>query len=1270
MSSSESEDWECPLCMEEMDIDDRGFFPCECGYQTPKLKPISAAQVAKIKNDKKAKEREKREIEGHNRRHLANVRVVQKNLVYVIGLPINLATESTLRGYDYFGQFGRINKIVINKRQAGTNSHHPTVGVYVTYATKDEATRAINAVDGSALEGRVLRATYGTTKYCSYYLRNIPCQNPGCMYLHEPGEEADSFTKEDLAANRAGLRDNHSEADEQDHSAPANRMVTRSPSTHLGSGRVVVVSANSFPEFQNNRPQTTAPALSQAPQSAARLRKSADLNGARPRSVEPHSVDSDHTTGSALPATASWASKAVAKKPAAASTDSKPRKSESGTMTLRMVPSSRSRTSTTSTATVAKPSTAAAAVAASSAAVAAPSPSAASASARDRSKTGASASSTAATSGSSQPNTGPQSQHHPVLQQLTRERKQQLRSQQARVQQKAAETAASAATNAETEETRPSKPKQNDSGSATATDAQLSAASKSSTESTPLKKKAKSKDAEDKQPNAQTANVPEAESEAAAEEAAPESEAAGQQAASASNGSVAEATQRLEAEPEKLEAAAVSVSGAIPAPIITKQEPLAVSDITINHTNSAQSFQSIADSMVAQLNAKVSTPTTGSVHAFPPASGFDGTVGGRISGFPVSNADPLLFPPSASGQSSSLYSRANSGLGASSLAFDPFAGPSASPWGTANAAGSIARGRSPLSALFSDTASLSPSLGGGNRDLPASTGLPSYSSRQRSRWDFAYADEASAQAELQSVLGRGPGSLGGLQQQQQQQQPPHAPNMPPFISSRDLGLFSTPVSSGNQNSLPSWGRHQSDSLVSQHQQHQHQQRESGPSTPFPPPGFGATRLGDAGKGEVDGLDRLTSSTPSAGMVGSNNTPSIGAGQNMLLSRLIGQTGGSDLGAPSGLSMPLAPPPGMSSDGSASTPAMLGYPLQHQQQQPFQDPAILSSYMNAAAGSAPSVGQQQQQNRADPLVLNSLLARLQLGRTTDSNSNAAGAGSLFGHAQPSTGSIMPPGLMPMGNTSAPAPAPGLSPLYASHLGAAGMAGSVAPQMPHTTGGGSFVDPAIMQVGRLNATPVGPPPGIANPLSDDVHNQQQQQQQQSLMLSRSANSSGRSRFLNHFSAGDGADSQQSIASHGPPAGANDEDEDKGRPMVNGVPPGLPTTGLFGELLRRAKQDAASASTAAAAGTPMAAVAGDGSADYISGRVMLGGIERRIDAAKSEARELQAQLSSVIGQNQQVFWALANGGQAGTAANAAGNAGGGAKGGNSSFVSFSGI
>lgn len=42
-------------------------------------------------------------------------------------------------------------------------------------------------------------ASFGTTKYCSAYLRQQICQNPNCMYLHEPGEDLDSYTREDMS---------------------------------------------------------------------------------------------------------------------------------------------------------------------------------------------------------------------------------------------------------------------------------------------------------------------------------------------------------------------------------------------------------------------------------------------------------------------------------------------------------------------------------------------------------------------------------------------------------------------------------------------------------------------------------------------------------------------------------------------------------------------------------------------------------------------------------------------------------------------------------------------------------------------------------------------------------------------------------------------------------------------------------------------------------------------------------------------------------------
>ncbi|KAI8929136.1 RING/Ubox like zinc-binding domain-containing protein [Entophlyctis helioformis] len=229
----DEEDFECPLCMEEIDLTDKYFKPCPCGYQicrfcwnhikedlnglcpacrrpysddSVEFRPVPPEELARIKVAKKKRERERKEQDLAARKQLANVRVVQKNLVYVLGLPPKLQNEETLRSHDYFGQYGKITKVVVNRRsnlggvQQAVLSPGPSnanSGIYVTYARKEDAARAIEAVDGSLCEGRVIRATYGTTKYCSYFLKNQPCQNVGCQFLHEPGEEADSFVKDE-----------------------------------------------------------------------------------------------------------------------------------------------------------------------------------------------------------------------------------------------------------------------------------------------------------------------------------------------------------------------------------------------------------------------------------------------------------------------------------------------------------------------------------------------------------------------------------------------------------------------------------------------------------------------------------------------------------------------------------------------------------------------------------------------------------------------------------------------------------------------------------------------------------------------------------------------------------------------------------------------------------------------------------------------------------------------------------------------------------------
>lgn len=166
-----------------------------------------ARQAQKQKKTQQALQKEKQKAEADNlsRRHLAGMRVVQKNLVYVTGLSPTSQEDQllqTLRGDQYFGQYGKIIKIVVSK--AKDPSHPNSVGVYVTFERKEDAAACIAAVDGSKNGERTLRAQFGTTKYCSAYLRGETCTNRNCMFLHEPGEANESYSRADLSALNAG----------------------------------------------------------------------------------------------------------------------------------------------------------------------------------------------------------------------------------------------------------------------------------------------------------------------------------------------------------------------------------------------------------------------------------------------------------------------------------------------------------------------------------------------------------------------------------------------------------------------------------------------------------------------------------------------------------------------------------------------------------------------------------------------------------------------------------------------------------------------------------------------------------------------------------------------------------------------------------------------------------------------------------------------------------------------------------------------------------
>ncbi|KAL0735212.1 hypothetical protein Bca4012_011422 [Brassica carinata] len=148
---------------------------CRTPYDKEKVvgMTVNCDSLASDGNMERKKAQKSKSKPSDGRKQLTSVRVIQRNLVYIVGLPLDLADEDLLHHKEYFGQ-------------------------YITYAKEEEAVRCIQAVHGFTLDGKSLKACFGTTKYCHAWLRNAACVNPDCLYLHEVGSQEDSFTKDEI----------------------------------------------------------------------------------------------------------------------------------------------------------------------------------------------------------------------------------------------------------------------------------------------------------------------------------------------------------------------------------------------------------------------------------------------------------------------------------------------------------------------------------------------------------------------------------------------------------------------------------------------------------------------------------------------------------------------------------------------------------------------------------------------------------------------------------------------------------------------------------------------------------------------------------------------------------------------------------------------------------------------------------------------------------------------------------------------------------------
>ena len=117
--------------------------------------------------------------------YLSKIRIIKKNLIHIHGFPKSIAKTERLKTTEYLGQYGNIIKAMIAYK-INPDTNKKAYSAYITYSNEREAAFAILCVDSLLIEGKIIRAFFGTTKYCSYFLNNSVCPIlDKCLFLHK-----------------------------------------------------------------------------------------------------------------------------------------------------------------------------------------------------------------------------------------------------------------------------------------------------------------------------------------------------------------------------------------------------------------------------------------------------------------------------------------------------------------------------------------------------------------------------------------------------------------------------------------------------------------------------------------------------------------------------------------------------------------------------------------------------------------------------------------------------------------------------------------------------------------------------------------------------------------------------------------------------------------------------------------------------------------------------------------------------------------------------
>ena len=200
----------CPACRQPYVYPDRLFNADTLQSSLSNKQKRKASSIASSSSSSSTTARKPIKELDHRTLQHQQMRVLQRNLMYVLNIPPAIAKEEVLQERRFFGKFGKIThckvagsrKTTPTSSSTSSSSSASTTGysAYITFKRPSDCGTAISLCHHTSLSGHTVKAMYGTTKYCAYYARGVPCTMVKCSYLHEPAKAEDVVGKEELAA--------------------------------------------------------------------------------------------------------------------------------------------------------------------------------------------------------------------------------------------------------------------------------------------------------------------------------------------------------------------------------------------------------------------------------------------------------------------------------------------------------------------------------------------------------------------------------------------------------------------------------------------------------------------------------------------------------------------------------------------------------------------------------------------------------------------------------------------------------------------------------------------------------------------------------------------------------------------------------------------------------------------------------------------------------------------------------------------------------------